>query len=368
MKKQTQYNIVKIALLLGAISLFGAGCGNSPKETIVPPGGVYVSKDGGETWTQMSRYKGGLDITKVNPLKVVFDPYNTAKLYMAGGASGLLHFDNNTLEWDQVLTPAQSVNGIAVHPRNPNILFIFGNATSDPERYKIWKSFDDGKTWNDIYVDPVVKTGGILNTKRAPGIITAVEVDPTRPEIIVAGSNSGALLVSQNGGATWSNAHSFEYGIAGLRVAPATGQWFILLTNGQLYTTQDAGKTVEISNIKSGDTTAKSLLALQFVSEGNKTKNILAGTDRGIFYSLDNAKNWEIIPLPVSEKQSVSINAITAGSGNTVYAGANYVFYSSRDNGKKWKVYQFPLTNSIRFLLTDPENSKIVYAVFSPVK
>lgn len=359
-------DFLRVALLLGAVALFGAGCGNASKTVVVPPGGVYVSKDGGQNWTQMSKYKGGLDITKVTPFKIVFDPYDTAKLYMASGPSGLLHFDNITAEWDQVKTPVQSVNGVAVHPRNPNILFVFGNAATDPQRYKIWKSFDDGKTWAEIYVDPVVKTGGILNTKVAPGIITAMEVDPTRPEILLAGSNSGALLMTGDGGATWSNAHSFAYGIAGVRVAPATGQWFVLLVNGQIFTSGDGGKTFSLLEIKNGDTVAKSLLAIQFVSDGNKTKNILAGTDRGIFNSGDNGKNWSVVPLPVSEKQSVSINAIAAGAGKTVYAGANYVLYTSRDGGKKWRVYQFPLTNTIRFLLTDPKDANTVYAVFNP--
>ncbi len=357
---------IKLAVLLSSVALFGAGCGSTTKTVAVPPGGVYVSKDGGQNWLQMSKFKGGLDITKVAPYKVVFDPYNTAKLYMAGGPSGLLHFDNALVEWDQVKTPAQSVLGVAVHPRNQNILFIFGNSVTDPLRYKIWKSFDDGKNWVELYVDPVVQTGGIFNKKIAPGIITAMEVDPTRPEILLTGSNSGALLVSSDGGATWSNAHSFSYGIAGVRVAPATGQWYVLLVNGQIYSSSDAGKSFDVVEIKSGDTTAKSLLAIQFVSEGNLTKNILAGTDRGIFNSIDNGKKWSVVPLPVSEKQSVSINAIAAGVGKTVYAGANYVLYTSLDGGVKWKVYQFPLTNAIRFLLTDPRDANTVYAVFNP--
>ena len=359
-------NKIKFVVLLGAIALFGAGCDRTPKTVIVPPGGVYVSRDGGQNWEQMSRYKGGLDITKVVPYKVVFDPYDTAKLYMAAGPSGLLHFDNATGEWDQVKTPIQSVSGVAIHPRNPNILFTFGNSATDPKRYKVWKSFDDGKNWTELYVDPVVQTGGIFNKKIAPGIITALEVDPTRPEILVVGSNSGALLTSSDGGATWSNAHSFSHGIAGVRVAPATGQWFVLLVNGQIATSLDAGKTFDVVNIKSGDTEAKSLLAIQFVSEGNKTINILAGTERGIFNSTDDGKKWSVVPLPVSEKQSVSINAIAAGVGKTVYAGANYVLYTSRDGGIKWKVFQFPLTNAIRFLLTDPMNANTVYAVFNP--
>jgi len=361
-------NFLRLAILLGTVALFGAGCNTTKKAVPTPPGGVYVSKDGGQNWNQMSAYTGGLDITKVTPFKVVFDPYDTAKLYMAGGPSGLLHFDDKTNEWNQIKTPTQSVNGIAVHPRNPNILYIFGNSVIAPQRYKIWKSFDNGENWVELYVDPVVKTGGIFSTKKAPGIITALDVDPTRPEIILVGSNSGALLTTGDGGTTWSNAHSFGYGIAGVRVAPATGQWFILLTNGQIYSSNDAGKTVELVEIKSGDTAAKSLLAIQFVSENNKTKNILAGTDHGIFNSTDNGKNWSVVPLPVNEKQSVSINAIAAGVGNTVYAGANYVLYTSKDGGVKWKVYQFPLANAIRFLLSDPKNANTVYAVFNPTQ
>lgn len=359
-------NIIKLVAILGTIALFGAGCGSTTKTVVVPPGGVYVSKDGGQNWTQMSKYTGGLDITKVAPYKVVFDPYDTAKLYMAAGPSGLLHFDNTTAEWAQVKTPAQFVLGVAVHPRNSNILFVFGNSVTDPKRYKIWKSFDDGKNWTEIYVDPVVQTGGIFSKKIAPGIITAMEVDPTRPEILLVGSSSGALLITSDGGATWSNAHSFASGIAGVRVAPASGQWYVLLVSGQVASSSDGGENFEVVNIKKGDTEAKSLLAIQFVSDGNKTKNILAGTEHGIFNSTDAGKTWSVVPLPVSEKQSVSINAIAAGVGETIYAGANFVLYTSKDDGIKWKVYQFPLTNAIRFLLTDPKDANTVYAIFNP--
>jgi len=361
-----QLKLIPFGILVGSIVLFGASCGNSNKTAITPSGGAYVSHDNGETWIQMSGYTGGGNITQVNPLKVAIDPFNTKKLYMAGGITGLLSYDSKKGEWDSIETPTTNVNGVLVHPRNPNILFIFGNSKLIPQRSKVWKTFDGGINWVEIYSDPIVKTGGIFSSKTAPASITSLDIDPTRPEILLAGSSSGALLISHDSGATWNNAHSFSYSIAGIKAAPGGNSWWILLQNGILANSNDDGKTFSAVSVKNKDVSAGSILAVQFDENENKELKILAGTDRGVFQSTDNGKTWSSVSMPITDKQSVSVNAIALGNGE-IYAGSGFLLYSSKANGTKWKVYQFPILNSIRFLVTDPEDENTIYAFFSPI-
>jgi photosystem II stability/assembly factor-like uncharacterized protein len=313
----------------------------------------------------MSNYTGGRNITQVTPLKVVIDPFNTKKLYMAGGSTGLLSFDAGKGEWNSIKTPTTAINGVLIHPRNPNILFIFGNPQLIPQRSKIWKSFDGGINWAEIYSDPIVKTGGVFSSKNVPANITSLDIDPSRPEILLAGSSSGALLISRDSGATWNNAHSFNYGIAGIKAAPNGNSWWVLLQNGILANSTDDGQTFTAISVKNQDVSASAVLAVQFAENNDKELKILAGTDRGVFQSTNTGKTWFSVSMPISNKQSVSVNAIALGNGE-IYAGSGFVFYSSKANGTKWKVYQFPILNSIRFLVTDPENPNTLYAFFSP--
>jgi len=351
---------------MGSIILFGASCGKSTKNVATPSGGAYVSHDSGETWTQMSSYVGGGNITQVNPIKVAVDPFETKKLYMAGGTTGLLSFDAKTGEWNKIETPTTNVNGILIHPRNPNILFIFGNSSLVPQRSKIWKSFDGGANWTEIYSDPIVKTGGIFSSKNAPAAINSLDIDPARPEILLVGSSSGALLISRDSGATWNNAHSFNYGVTGVKAAPNGNSWWVLLQNGILANSIDDGKNFTAVSVKNGDVSAKSVLAVQFAENSDKTLKILAGTDHGVFQSTDTGKTWSSVNMPITDKQSVSVNAIALGGGE-IYAGSGFLLYSSKANGTKWKVFQFPILNSIQSLVTDPQDPKTLYAFFYPV-
>lgn len=361
-----QLKLIPFGLLAGSIVFFGAGCGNSNKNLPIPSGGAYVSRNGGETWTQMSNFTGGLNITQVNPLKVIVDPFNTKKLYMASGTKGLLFFDAEKGEWNRIETPTTNINGILIHPRNPNILFVFGNSKLIPQRSKIWKSFDGGITWAEIYSDPIVKTGGIFSSKSVSANVTALDIDPSKPEILMAGSSSGALLISKDSGATWNNAHSFNYGVAGIKAAPNGNGWWILLQNGILANSSDEGQTFTAVSVKDGDVSAKSVLAVQFTKNNDEELKILAGTDRGLFQSTNTGETWSSVKMPITDKQSVPVNTIAFNNGE-IYAGSGFLLYSSKANGTKWKVYQFPILNSIRFLVTDPQDQNTLYAFFSPI-
>lgn len=363
-------NKIYLVLLLAPFSLTGAGCfgsGNA-EERPLPPGGVYVSKDRGANWTQIARYSGGGDITRVAPVKTAIDPFDTSKIYIASGKTGLLRFDAAAGAWTRVETPASSVLGLSIHPNNPNILYIYGNPQLITRRSKVWKSFDAGITWREVYTEPAaVRTSGInfFRRRAQPENITSMEINPARTEMILLGSSAGTLLSSRDGGTTWSKVRTFNQGILGIKPSPRGDQWFVLLQNGQLVRTSLDGQNFEEINIKTNTVSSGALLqSLQFFREDDRDI-LIAGTNHGLFRSQDNGNTWSVLPLPVSDRETVSVNAV-AGFSPIVYAGSGYVFYASTDRGNRWKVFQFPITNSIRTLLIDPLNPNVVYAVFMP--
>jgi len=358
---------LKLILLISTLPLIGAGCTNNSKPKPVPPGGAYISTDKGRNWTQISNYPGGRNITAVTPQKVLMDPFDKNIVYMATGTTGLLKFNRTSNLWTQVPTPTSNLTNVVVHSRNPNIIFVAGSPVAFPDRNKIWKTFDAGSTWQEIYTEPTAKSTsyGIFTKKITPKI-TGLEIDPQKPEILFASSSSGALLMTQDGGTTWSNHHTFQQGIGGLRIYPSNNNFiFVVLNDGSLVKWDESAKQGKKLSIKDGSVKASSIFSMFFPQ--NK-QQILIGTDHGVFTSSDIGETWDILPLPITENQQVSVTSVTAETDGTIFAGSNYVLYSSKDNGQTWQVYQFAIANPLRYLLSDPVDPNIVYAFFLPVK
>lgn len=358
--------------LLASLSLLGVGCPTRqpPEPAAIPPGGAYQSDDGGRTFDQISRLSDGGNITSLTPSGIQIDPFDPAAIIMAAGEFGLLRFQAAQGLWDRVQTPAKIVTGVVIHPRNPHILFIAGTVPDRPDRSKIWKSFDRGETWSEIYAEPVggkSVDGGFFAVRRQ--VITAVmslDVDPFRPEVLFAGSSSGALVITEDGGSTWSTQRSFSSGITGLRVSPdVPSRMYIRLANGTIGRSEDSGKTVTQLSIRENAVVATAVFAL-FVPPG-RPGVVYAGTDQGLFRSKDAGDTWDIVPLPVSSRQFVEVSTIAQGVDGKLFVGSQFNLYISDDEGVTWRIHQFAIPNRIRFLLADPNNPLRLTAFFLPV-
>jgi photosystem II stability/assembly factor-like uncharacterized protein len=330
---------------------------------------VYRSDDGGVTFNQKSRAAEGGDLTQVTPREVLVDPFDPATLYIAADSFGLLRSRDAGEQWEQVATPTAVVTSVAVHLRNPNILTIAGAAQDTPDRSKIWKTFDRGETWQEIYAEAIggrTVEGGIFRLRRTTRTaVMTLGVDPRSPEVLYAGSSSGALIASTDGGSTWSTRRSFAGGITGLKISPGiSGRIFVRLVDGALGRSDDGGRTAKRLTVQKGTTVASTVYAL--LRPPKEQGTVLAGTDRGLFRSRDAGETWDIVPLPVSENQRVQISTVAQGLDGVLWAGSNFNIYSSKDGGSTWRVQQFAFANPIRFILTDPVNPQRVYAFFLP--
>lgn len=360
-----------LAGTLAGILLLGVGCPGTRETPAPPPGGAYRSDDGGRTWAQKVRRADGGDITRVTPLDVVVDPFAPGTVYVAAGAAGLLRTEDAAELWDAVPTPTAAVTSVVVHPRNPNILFIAGVAEDAPDRRKIWKSFDRGETWTEVFTESRGRTTGERDIFRRPREIAtniaALAVDPARPEVLVAGSSSGALIVSTDGGGTWSTRRSFTQGISGLKLSPtAPDQLFVRLGDGTLARSDDGGRTAERVSVRDGETRATAVHALLFTGGPGGGDAIFAGTDRGLFVTRDAGETWRVVPLPVSTRQSPPIRAVAQSADGRLWAGSNFTLSVSWDGGVSWRVEQFDVDAPLRFILADPVNARRLYVFFLP--
>jgi len=191
-------------------------------------------------------------------------------------------------------------------PHNPDIVY-------HGVQY-VMKSEDHGSTWEKIspdltYNDPA-KQGDISYQT-----ITAIDESPFRAGLIYAGTDDGRLWRTKDGGENW------EY----IRKKPMPERWISRIVSskyqmGRVYVTQtgrrdddaavyiwrsdDFGESWEdiSSNIPIGP--------VNVIREDPRNKDILyAGSDVGVYVSLDEGKSWEILgDLPCTYVHDLKIH------------------------------------------------------------
>lgn len=142
----------------------------------------------------------------------------------------------------------------------------------------------------------------------------------------------GGLSISRNRGTTWVY-KTYLNGITGaVNSVVASGNNIYLGTlGGGLNISHDGGETWVRKNINSNDNVINTLFI-----DG---KNIYAGTiHRGVAVSTDNGNNWKnfiLDPAGIFDGEDVSVYSIFA-VGNAIYAGTDQGLYVSLDAGKTW--------------------------------
>ena len=154
-------------------------------------GGIFKSTDGGKTWNQL--HKGLPDkIVQANLAIAPSSPNRLCATVKTSVSSRLYRTDDGGESWVVVTNdprPAAAIGGgdlpvVRFDPKNPDIIY---SAT-----VVCWKSMDAGKTWD--------------GWRGAPGgdDYQNVWINPENPNIILLGSDQGAI-VTVNGGRTWSS-------------------------------------------------------------------------------------------------------------------------------------------------------------------
>jgi photosystem II stability/assembly factor-like uncharacterized protein len=154
-------------------------------------GGVFKSSDGGKTWRQLTN---GLPPGVVQA-NIAIAPSKPSTLFAAVRTktiAKLYRSDDGGENWGGTTDdprPGLGIGGgdlpvVRFDPKNPQVIYSASVVC--------WKSIDGGKTWD--------------GWRGAPGgdDYQNVWINPNNPEIILLGSDQGAI-VTVNGGTTWSS-------------------------------------------------------------------------------------------------------------------------------------------------------------------
>lgn len=346
--------------------------------------GIYESYNKGEKWAKIQ----GIPSQSRRTRDILQHPSRPKTLY-AATTEGFWMTADGGKTWLMTTQRNLEINSIAVHPENPDKVFIGTN------NYGVMVSNDGGKSFTPT------------NQNFSSRFTHSVTADLENPNRLYAmtqntATGGGFFFISSDGGATWQAAKNLD----AARVSPysllqdrVNSNTIYLGTNTGMFRSLDRGvnwtqilppkKAVTKKPVKG--TTAKRKAKSKVVvaktpapavagatagiipALGEKIKvltrtedgknGILAGTDKGIYRTYDVTKGWEKISFGAGINESVFAISTLPQQPETIWAGtATSSVIVSRDNGKTWeKVPGMPENVPVSSITIDPSNPERMF-------
>ncbi|MEE4271803.1 MAG: hypothetical protein V2I67_09015 [Thermoanaerobaculales bacterium] len=349
-----------------------AGTGeNNSQRSVAFGDGVYLTEDGGKSWTNM----GLADSEHIGD--IVIDPRDPDVVYVAaqgplwksGGERGLYKTTDGGATWERVLhiSDDTGINEVHMDPRDPDTLYasayqrrrhVWTLINGGPES-GIYKSTDAGATWEELTTGlPTVDMGKI-----------GMAISPANPDVIYtvieAQRDEGGTYVSTNRGETWAKRSDY-------------------LARSPQYYNELVADPVDVDTVYSMDTwlhhTVDGGETWEMVGEDNKhvdnhamwinpadTDHWVVGCDGGAYLSYDRGATWKFIAnLPITQFYRVSVDNskpfyyVYGGTqDNNSLGGPHRTLDSSGISNEDWFV---TVGGDGYETVVDPTNPNIVYS------
>jgi photosystem II stability/assembly factor-like uncharacterized protein len=275
-------------------------------------GGVYLTRDGGETWKLASDTSNReMDVV----VSLAFDPADSNTIY-AGTPHLPWKTSNGGVTWYSVHTgmlddsDVFSINVDRVQPQR-----VFASACSG-----IYNSVNGAKSWTKL-------TGARGASYRT----YFVSQDPRHRETVFAGTTHG-LVRSTDGGQTWQqlSTHLTRYVSFDLR---EERRIFVATDDDGIERSDDEGQTLTAVNQGFCNRHLPSLT----VAGGALYTNTVYETDNGGIFRLDVGRGWEQV-APASRLLGQQVLALVPDGADPahLYAAAYSSVLVSADSGKNW--------------------------------
>ncbi len=330
-------------------------------------GGVWKTKDGGNTWTCISDgYFGGsigaLAVAESDPNVIyVGEGEQTVRGNVSSG-KGLWRSTDGGETWKFIgLKNSEHIGRIRVHPTNPDIVYVaaMGNLWKPNEERGLYRSSDGGETWEKIlYVSD--KAGAV-----------DVVLDPNNPRIIFAstwqikrngyrmdsGGPDSHLWKSTDSGKTWKKITKNKglpkgvIGIIGVTISPLNSDriWTIIeAKDGGVFRSDDGGETWKKTSSNRSLRQRAWYYSRIYADTQNEDRVYVLNV--GFWRSNDGGKTFERIGTPHGDHHDLWIDPNNNERMGIADDGGGQVSF---DAGENWTTYHNQPTSQFYRVTTD---------------
>lgn len=280
--------------------------------------GLYLSEDGGATWSM--RGFAGQDLHLVafgKDRNVIYVVRRTVLWRTANNGANwsIIHDFNTTVNDLQVMTGTDEVLYAAAAPD-----------ITRPEEHRysgVYKSTDAGSTWHRL-------TDGLGQL-----LYSQVRIDPANPDHLLVSGDGSEFDATFDGGLTWRMPGSIFRGqsLTAVAISPLiAGLILVQNTRDQILRTTDYGTSWHYTNYQK-DVFIPRPITIEF--SPFDPQQVFAAGVRGIFRSADAGMNWQSVGppwfIPYAE-----LSASPAGDDLVCVGGNDGQIARTTDGGNSW--------------------------------
>jgi photosystem II stability/assembly factor-like uncharacterized protein len=348
-------------------------------------GGVWKTEDMGNTWANISDgyfttgSVGAVAVSESDPnIVYVGMGEHAVRGVMTHHGDGVYKSTDAGKTWKKMgLELTQHISRIAVHPKNPDIVFVAaqGALYGKSKERGVYKSTDGGESWTKVlYVDEKTGCAELAMDINNPQVLYAAMWEHGRlPWKVISGGPGSGLYKSTDGGLNWKKIHNGlpdELGKMAVAVCRSNPDRVYALVEsdsdrelGGLFVSADAGKSwTRVSNDHRLVQRAWYYIEVFADPQNEHTVYVLSAP---ALRSIDGGKTWEVLTgthgdfhdlwiNPHNPKNMVIANdggaAITLNHGKTWSTQSNMptaqLYRINVDNGFPYRIYAGQQDNS----------------------
>lgn len=362
-------------------------------------GGVWITGDAGETWTNVTDEDDALPVGSVGAVEVApGDPnviwVGTGSAGIRGNVSigkGVWRSTDRGRTWQaRGLEQAGLIAKIQVDPRDPDVAFVtaLGNAFAKNDERGVYRTKDGGASWERVLfvADSVGAVDVVMNPRNPRELYAGMWRAERKPWTLIDASRDGGVWKTTDGGDTWTRLtdpamdnglpSNTLFGRIGLAISPADPDrvWALISApdpHGGIWRTDDAG--ANWTKVTRDRRFRQRHWYYSHLEADPQDPNTVYVLNTGMYRSVDGGEDWERISVPHGDVHDLWIHpddpsamvvANDGGAQVSLNAGASW---STMHNQPTAEFYRVEVDNAFPYRLYGAQQDNSTISVSSRV-